>query len=259
MRFRRSAVSFALLPLLALALSSCRATPSPTGQWRGVLTSPGGELPFGLRIDSGPKGLRAVVQNGSEEAPVSAVELKDHELVLRFDGYDSRIVATIEGDALTGKWEKRAKVGYASMPIAARRVGSAPAPRFRSASEVGIPALAANAADAVANVAGNWAVAFVDEDGTSPAEAELKQESSRVTGTIRTPTGDHRYLEGSYEGGILRRRPRFPLPGPRRAGRHSPRRFLVARQLPRDLDRAAGGRARSRAAGCLERGRPNQP
>src|SRR6185295_12390342 len=204
MRFHRSAALLALLPLLALALSSCRATPSPAGQWRGVLTSPGGELPFGLRIDSGPEGLRAVIQNGSEEAPVSAVELKGNELVLRFDGYDSRITATIDGDDLTGKWEKRAKVGYASMPMAAHRVGSAPAPRFRPASEVGIPAAAENAANAVPNISGNWAVAFVDEDETSPAEAELHQEGTRVTGTFRTPTGDHRYLEGSYEGGILR-------------------------------------------------------
>ncbi len=204
MRFHRSAVSLALFPLLALALCSCRATPSPVGQWRGVLTSPGGELPFGLRIDSGPEGLRAVVQNGPEEAPVSAVERKGKELVLRFLSYDSRIVATIEGDELTGKWEKRGKVGYASMPVAARRVGSTPAPRFRPASEVGIPAAAGNAAGAVSNVAGNWAVSFVDEDGPSPAEAELTQDGSKVTGTFRTPTGDHRFLEGSYENGVLR-------------------------------------------------------
>ncbi|MEP7009529.1 MAG: TlpA disulfide reductase family protein [Acidobacteriota bacterium] len=204
MRSHRSTVSLALFSLFALALLSCRPAPSPAGQWRGVFTSPGGELPFGLRIDSGPQGLRAVVQNGSEEAPVSAVELKGSELTLRFDGYDSRIVATIEGDALTGKWEKRAKVGYASMPMVAHRIGSAPPPRFRPASEAGIPALAANDASAIPSVSGPWAVEFVDEEGTSPAEAELKQESSRVTGTFRTPTGDHRYLEGSYEGGILR-------------------------------------------------------
>jgi thiol-disulfide isomerase/thioredoxin len=166
-----------------------------------VLTSPGGELPFGLRVDSGPQGLRAVIQNGSEDAPVSAVELKGNDLMLRFDGYDSRIVATIEGDNLTGKWEKRGKTAYAAMPLSAHRAGAEAASRFRPASELG---LAAGAAEAVPSVSGNWAVAFVDEEETSPAEAELRQEGTRVTGTFRTPTGDHRFLEGSYESGVLR-------------------------------------------------------
>ena len=204
MRLTHPAVRLALSALLALAFSSCRPAPTPAGQWRGVLTSPGGELPFGLRIDSGPQGLRAVVQNGPEEAPVSGVGLKGHELVLRFDGYDSRIVATIEGDELTGRWEKRAKVGYATMPMVAHRVDTELAFRFRPASEVGLVTVAASAESAVPSVSGDWAVAFVDEDGTSPAEAELRQEGTRVTGTFRTPTGDHRFLEGSYESGILR-------------------------------------------------------
>lgn len=199
---RRSVVSLALLPLLALAISSCRPAPSAAGQWRGVLTSPGGELPFGLRIDSGPEGLRAVVQNGPEEIPVSAVEQNGKELVLRFDGYDARIVATIEGDELSGRWEKRGKTAYAGLPFSARRAGAeaAPAPRFRPTAEVGLAA----DASAVSSVTGSWAAEFVDEEGTSPAEAELRQEGSRVTGTFRTPTGDHRFLEGSYENGVLR-------------------------------------------------------
>lgn len=202
MRFSRTSARFALLALLVLALPACPQAPSPSGWWRAVLTSPGGELPFGLRIDSGPDGWSAVVQNGSEEAPVSAVELKGRELVLRFDGYDSRIVATLDGDNLTGKWEKRAKVGYASMPMSAQR--SATAPRFRPVSEVGIPPTARNAANVLPSVTGNWAVAFVDDEETSPAEAELRQEGTSVTGTFRTPTGDHRFLDGSYENGILR-------------------------------------------------------
>ena len=203
MRPRRSAVPSALLLALPLAIVSCRLSPSPVGQWRGVLASPGGELPFGLRIESGPDGLRAVVQNGPEEIPVSAVEQNGKELVLRFDGYDARIVARFEGeDGLTGKWEKRGKTAYAGLPFTARRAaeGGVPAPRFRPAAELGLAA----DASAVPSVAGSWAVEFVDEEGTSPAEAEFQQEGSRVTGTFRTPTGDHRFLEGSFENGVLR-------------------------------------------------------
>lgn len=197
----RSTILLALLSPLTLDLFSCRAPDSPAGQWRGVLSSPGGELPFGLRIDSGPEGLRAVIQNGPEEVPVSSVELKRDLLVLHFDSYDSELIAYFQGDELAGKWQKRAKVGYSSMSLAAHRAASAPAPRFRAPSEVGI---AHGAAAAVPGVTGRWAVAFADEEGNSPAEAELRQEGARVTGTFRTPTGDHRFLEGSYESGILR-------------------------------------------------------
>jgi thiol-disulfide isomerase/thioredoxin len=40
----------------------------------------------------------------------------------------------------------------------------------------------------------------------SPARGEFHQDrvTSRVTGTFLTPTGDYRYLEGSYEHGLLR-------------------------------------------------------
>ena len=56
----------------------------------------------------------------------------------------------------------------------------------------------------LADISGIWKAEFVDSDGVSPARGEFRQSRSRVTGTFLTPTGDHRYLEGSYENGLLR-------------------------------------------------------
>ena len=57
---------------------------------------------------------------------------------------------------------------------------------------------------AVPSVSGEWSAVFKDSQGTSPAQGELVQQGERVTGTFLTPTGDYRYLEGSYEDGVLR-------------------------------------------------------
>lgn len=89
--------------VLAAALAACGGPPgapdpedgagrgrSLAGDWRAVLSSPGGELPFTLRIEEEAGGaLRAVVVNGAEEAPFSSVERRGREVVLRFEWYDS--------------------------------------------------------------------------------------------------------------------------------------------------------------------------
>ena len=84
-----------------LVLTACDATiespaPTPTaeaqiaGVWRAVLTSPGGELPFTLRIDATDGALSAVVLNGVEEAPFSSVDQEGSKIVLHFGWYGLR-------------------------------------------------------------------------------------------------------------------------------------------------------------------------
>src|SRR5260370_28178819 len=55
-----------------------------------------------------------------------------------------------------------------------------------------------------ANVSGIWKAEFVDSDGVSPARGEFHQDpgTTRDTGTFLTPTGDDRYLEGSFENAL---------------------------------------------------------
>ena len=177
--------------LLTVAVATCRPARAPLeGSWRAVLESPGGELPFMLRFERGS----AVIVNGAERVPVSGVSVDGSQVTIRFDWYDSAIRATLSGDgkAMTGQWTRTVPAGTARLPFRATRGEQ---PRFSP-----VPKTAASLAD----VTGIWKVEFVDSDGTSPARGEFHQERSRVTGTFLTPTGDHRYLEGSYEGGLLR-------------------------------------------------------
>src|SRR5882757_1737000 len=100
---------------LLLILAGCHpAKPrSVEGTWRAVLTSPGGELPFTLRIAHG----RAVIINGREQAPVSGVDIHDDAVTLRFDHYDSAINATLsnDGNTMTGAWTRTVPAGKCNM------------------------------------------------------------------------------------------------------------------------------------------------
>lgn len=55
------------------------------------------------------------------------------------------------------------------------------------------------------SIAGTWDIWFEAQPGTEPstAQLDLTSEGGAVTGTIRTPTGDYRYLHGVFTGGHL--------------------------------------------------------
>src|SRR5258708_3743389 len=187
--------------LATLALIGCRAeTPKPAaieGTWRAVLLSPGGELPFTLRITRRGGGFDAVVVNGAERAPVSAVHVTGDSVTFRFDWYDSAILARVSnyGNLMTGEWIKTGSKGASHMRFRATR---GELPRFEPAALV--------KSAPIGDVSGIWKATFVDTDGTSPARGEFHQDpgTNHVTGTFLTPTGDDRFLEGSFENGVLR-------------------------------------------------------
>ena len=100
---------------------------------------------------------------------------------------------------MTGAWTRTVPSGTSRLPFRATRGAQ---PRF-------LPASAAKpdpSRTPLTDVSGIWKTEFVDAAGVSPARGEFHQDrgTSRVVGTFLTPTGDYRYLEGSYEGGVLR-------------------------------------------------------
>jgi thiol-disulfide isomerase/thioredoxin len=187
---------------LMIVLAGCQRAelPKPAsieGTWRAVLTSPGGELPFALRIARRGDGFNAVVVNGAEQAPASGVSATGSSVTIRFDWYDSAITATVsnDGKTMSGVWTKTGSTGTSRMAFRATRGEQ---PRFLSA--------AATSRSSISDVSGIWKATFVDSQGASPARGEFHQDpgTNRVVGTFLTPTGDDRYLEGSFENGVLR-------------------------------------------------------
>lgn len=186
--------------LAGLGLTACGpaeappATPDLTGTWRAVLASPGGELPFTLDV----KGGSAVAINGEERAPFSDLRVDGDRVTLEIDWYDSVIDATLspEGDRLQGEWRKTVPEGISRLPFTA----------VRGETDRFLPVAGSREGTPLPSVDGSWKVVFTDQDGTEPAVGQLRQEDGdpRVAGTFLTPTGDYRFLEGEYRGGVLR-------------------------------------------------------
>lgn len=188
-----------ILPLWIGCTGRGDSTSPLVGTWRAVLESPGGELPFALRVRESNGGLLATVVNGEEEAPMSSVHHEGNRVVLATDWYDSEITATLseDGGTMIGQWRKTGPGGTDSvLPFRAHRGQT-----HRFGDE---PTHAGAEPPGFTSVQGSWSARFQDEDGTEPAVGEFEQQGTRVTGTFLTPTGDYRFLEGDFRRGVLR-------------------------------------------------------
>lgn len=191
-----------LCTLLVLALMvSCggqeAGSVAITGRWRGVLESPGGELPFELLLHTREDGnLSAVVLNGAERVTPDRTEREGDHVRLSFDHFDSVIEATLSSDGshLGGIWSRQSGRERENMTFHASRGET---PRFSPLTDAGKTV-------GLTDLSGDWEVQFTDELGVSPARGEFRQEGTLVEGTFLTPEGDYRYLAGSYEKGVLR-------------------------------------------------------
>lgn len=179
------------LACLGLLAPLAAQSESPMGTWRAWLESPGGELPFGLDIESSGGALRAFIRNGEERRPVGSATWDGEHVELRLAPYDSLIRARVVAGALDGVWRKRLGAdSWSEMVFRAERGASS---RFRQA---GPPA------DATP-LAPRYEVRF--EKDAHPAVGLFEVEADGTArGTFLTALGDYRYLAGDCRGGKLR-------------------------------------------------------
>jgi len=194
-------ISLAVLVMISLlTLGACSPgadSDLKEGAWRGVLTVPGGDLPFGLEFAREEGRWVATLINGVDRIRVSEVLLQGDSITLRMPGYENRIEAQREGDRLTGRLLMiKAKGVVQEIPFSAQ---------WGQDWRFAAPATDADLARAAtpADVSGRWAVTFVDGEKSTPAIGEFTQQQGQVTGTFLTPTGDHRFLAGEWLGDEL--------------------------------------------------------
>ena len=192
---------FGLVIMMTL-LSACARDTTPqidglkVGPWRAVLQLPGGELPFGMTVSSNAGKPVITLINGSSRVEVTEITVRDGEATLLMPGFENRIVAKIDGDTLRGTLTM-VKAGGALqlIPFVATHGQTW---RFSP------PETASTVAGGGESLTGRWAVTFEEGGKKTPAVGEFVQNGAQVTGTIMTPTGDHRYLDGEYRDGELR-------------------------------------------------------
>jgi peroxiredoxin len=162
-----------------------------TGLWRAALMTPGGELPFGLEINSSGKSYTFTIINGAERMLMDNVTVKDDSLIVRFPVYESELrLKVVDANHLSGTFINLTRATHHTIPLEARAGNT---PRFATAQ-----------GNSKANVSGRWSVQFSPgaKDSTY-AVGLFEQREGRVTGTFLTTSGDYRYLEGAVSGDSL--------------------------------------------------------
>lgn len=180
--------------VLVSLFAACSKSPSEpqVGPYRATLELPGGEAPFGLEVIAAESGFVLELANGAERTRVENTTIEDGELVAVFPGYQNSLRARIGRDRLTGHVTLIKAGGKEQVIPFKAELGKA----FRFFED---------ASSDNADFAGRWSITFTSDDGkTSPAIGIFEQEHDRVTGTVVTTTGDHRYLEGQVRGDELK-------------------------------------------------------
>lgn len=189
------------------------AAPLPAGVWRAWLDSPGGELPFGLELQSAAGALQGFLLNAPERIPIARLSWAAGELVLHLDPYDSTIAARLGADqtSLDGTWRKRKNATtWVELPFHAR-LGAAR--RFRAGAATPTAAAPlperwrvqfASETDAAVAVISAAAQDKTDRTAAETAPGTAAAASGELTATFLTTTGDYRYLAGNRDGDRLR-------------------------------------------------------
>ncbi len=180
-----------------MTAQTSNTSPLQSGTWRAWLESPGGPLPFILDLRHEGDSWQAVIHNGQERIDIPTVTLSDDKLTLSFDHYDSTITTNIskDGQTLNGEWRKQGSgKNISTLPFQAAANQTA---RFEQGNR------SSNSAALSRDVTGRWTIKFPKSQ--DPAIARFKQQPDGiVTGTIMTTTGDYRFLEGDFDGSLLR-------------------------------------------------------
>lgn len=182
-------ISFFISLLLSTILFySCGASSRGLkhGVWRATLkTVSGAEIPFNFSVvDTAGKKI-IYLMNAGERFRVDDVVQQQDSVIIKLPLFDSEIRAQLTSEGMSGKWTRHLPDKSIDMDFNAEPGVSW---RFFKPGE-----------KADVDVSGRWSATFISPDGkdTTIAVGEFTQDSSHVTGTFLTTTGDYRYLEGA--------------------------------------------------------------
>ena len=180
-----------LLGLLSLFAACSRPDEPPLGIYRAVVSTDGGDLPFGIELVREDGGPVAYLVNGPERVRATGVRLEGGNLSIQMPGYQNRIEATFKD----GRFEGTLYILRPRGIVRELRLVAMPGEAWRFFPKPDAAPL---------DFSGRWALTFRSADGGESAGiAELAQDGHVVTGTVLRQSGDDRYIAGEARGDTL--------------------------------------------------------
>lgn len=192
---RHIAVSAAVFVLLlcAVFLAGCQQKAiDPIGIWRGTIKNNSGEqVAFTLEVKREGDKVVGALLNGDERTVSTGGSFEDGKLKFRYDFYDGELNATIDGDHLTGTFDRQWQKQILKRELHAMRGESA-----------------VKTSSASANITGEWVMTVGEAPKLSYWRAAFRQQpaeqSGEVRGTIIPVSGDWGQIAGTFENGELK-------------------------------------------------------
>ncbi|HPT32103.1 MAG TPA: TlpA disulfide reductase family protein, partial [Prolixibacteraceae bacterium] len=158
------------------------------GNWRGVFVLPGNEIPFSFEVkEKSPGSLSVFLINGSDRFELSVVTLQNDSVTIPVDLYSAVFKAKIEGNTISGRFIKLGSEKPDTGLIFTAEAGDLP--RFSPKGE-----------NPSVSLDGSWDMLFGEGADGKNYVGSFSQNEMMVTGSVLTPSGDFRFLEGVVRG-----------------------------------------------------------
>ncbi|WP_205512681.1 peroxiredoxin family protein [Longitalea arenae] len=156
------------------------------GAWRASLQrADGNTIDFSVTIQYAAGKPVWQVRNAAEKIKVTAIEQKKDSIFVQMPLFESEFRLKLENNqTLRGSWIKGTSTSTQVMPVVFNYNKGERYPQARETRR---------------KISGRWAATFIDKNRSKPAIIEFNQSGTHLTGTVLTPTGDYRYLEGGLD------------------------------------------------------------
>jgi thiol-disulfide isomerase/thioredoxin len=154
-----------------------------TGPWRFELKAQYGTIPFIINISNNKKKLTAILENGEEKIPLD-INFSENGISIPIKTFEISIELSYpKNGKMYGHLVRHNKSPNSKIPIIATFGNSL---RFSETGET-------NPID----LNGKWSVTLThDNNVIEQGVVLIRQNKNKINGSILTPTGDYRYMEG---------------------------------------------------------------
>ena len=165
--------------------------PLPTGWWRAsLLRADGNTIDFNVAIQYKKGKPVWFIRNATEKIEVTAIEQKQDSILVQMPLFESEFrLQFVNNNSLRGVWIKGTSSTTQVLPVVFTYNQPQRYPQAKHTKRM---------------ITGRWAATFI-ENGQKPTQnvVEFKQNGNALTGTVLTPKGDYRYLEGAVSNDTL--------------------------------------------------------
>jgi len=167
-------------------LSASAVAESLQGRWDATLTLSESVIPFRLDLSAEGANFTGTLYNGDVKVTTTSAKAENGKVVLNFEHYLTKIVATSKDGQLDGKVEGRFERD--------RYISSYP---FRARRHVDTPVAAVNAP----SIDGLWEIPYESTKGEKSWRLIVKQNGPEVSAAVLRVDGDTGALTGTYKDG----------------------------------------------------------